>query len=150
MDALIPSLRSAVIRKLPGGGLLRSEAGSTTLEFAVAIPVVVLLVFGSMAVMLGLRCLGDANYATGIAARYAALHSETSDTPASSQTIAEEVRSHLWLSSQSADITANWSNGNTPGSQVIVTTTITTHFAIPLTNVHSLTISVSAIRAVTR
>ena len=150
MDALTRSLRASRFQNLVQKELFRSEAGSTTLEFAVAVPVVVLLVFGSIAIMLGLLSFANANYATGFRALYAGLHSSTSDAPASRESIADQVRSHLWLSIEDPEVTTAWSAGNTPGSQVTVTTAIALPLSIPLTTVRQLTITTSAVRVVTR
>lgn len=128
---------------------LHSEAGSTTLEFAIAVPVVVLLAFGSMVAMLGLMAYGNATYATSIAARYAALHSSMSDAPATSDAITSQVQSHLWLNSQQSQVAASWSAGNVPGSSVRVTTALTVPLAIPLTGVTQLTITASSLRVIT-
>ena len=150
MDTVMAEQRRALMRNLFQGALLRSEAGSTTLEFAVAIPVVVLLVIGSMVTMIGLLAYGNAEYATDLAARYAALHGSTSDLPATSQSITAEVQSHLWLGGQSAEVTTSWASDNLPGSAVTVSTVLTVPLAIPFTSVNQLTIAASANRVITR
>ena len=150
MDALTPRriLTSRTCNKAQA--LLRSEAGSTTLEFALIIPVVLLLLFGSMSIMIGLLTYGNALYATGIAARYASVHGTNSDAPADAASVAAQVRTHLWLNSQGADVTSTWIGGNTPGSFITVDASTTVPLTLPFSDIHQLTIRASAARVITR
>lgn len=150
MAAIALTWAGRVRRANNGGRFLRSEAGSTTLEFAIAVPVVLLLIFGSMGIMVGLMVYGNAMYASGIAARYAAIHGATSDAPANLQEVTSQVQARLWLNSQQSQTTTSWSAGNVPGSSVRVTTTVTVPLGIPFANVDQLSIRASAVRVITR
>ncbi len=150
MDALIRHRMRKTKKAWNHAASFRSEDGSTTLEFAVAAPVVLLLIIGSMVAMLGLLVFGNATYATGLGARYASLHGAASNGSATSQTVAAEVQSHLWLGRQTAQITTAWSAGNVPGSSVTVNATLVLPLAVPFTSVNQLTVSASSMRVITR
>lgn len=150
MDTLMRHQRDALLQHIAEATLLRSESGSTTIEFAVVIPVILLLLIGSMVAMLGLLAFGNATYATGVAARYATLHSNQSDAPATTDTIAAEALTHLWIAGQHAQINTTWSAGNLPGSSVNVKTVLSLPLGVPFTNVHQITVTTSAVRVVLR
>ncbi len=150
MVAVAHDMRTRWVRAILNGSLIRSEAGSTTLEFAIAMPIVILLVIGTMVVMLGLLAFGNAVYATELAARYAALHSSTADAPATPQSITAEVQNRLWIGAQTSEVSATWSAGDVPGGSVTVVTAIALPIAIPFTDVHQLTVTASAVRVITR
>jgi Flp pilus assembly protein TadG len=126
------------------------ESGSITIEFAIMIPVVLMLIVGSMVVMLGLLAFANATYATALAARFASVHGYTSDTPATSQAIAAQVQAHLWIGGPSAQTTTSWTAGNIPGSSVTVATALTVPLGIPFTGLSQLTLSASSVRTVMR
>jgi hypothetical protein len=142
--------RAKSSRAIDVGTLLCSEEGSTTIEFAMAIPVVVLLIAGSMIAMLGLLVCCNLAYATGCAARYAALHGEMSSAPASAGMVAAQVRSRLWVGEEETRVITIWSAGNVPGSLVRVRAVLKLPLAMPLTDGHEVTFAASSVRVVTR
>ena len=150
MDAVVPAPPCSSFRSKDNASFLRSESGSTPLEFALAVPVMPLFVTGSMIAMLGLLSFGNVVYATGLGARYASLHSSASDMPATRDMVSSEVKSRLWIGGAGAQITTVWTASNLPGSSVTVTTALTLPLAVPFENAHQLTITASAVRVVTR
>jgi Flp pilus assembly protein TadG len=104
------------------GGLRRDEHGGTLIEMAIVLPTFFLMLFGyfNFAVILFEYC--TANYASLVAVRYAALHSNTSLNPATTTSIQAVVAQYLILpSSVTPHYTITYSGGNVVGQSVGVT-----------------------------
>ena len=99
-----------------------STRGSALVEFAIAIPLFLLLVVGLVDLGRGVWARNSLAYLARGAVRYASVRSINSGDPATPQTV------HDWIVTQNtglnpADIavTANWQPSNTPGSTVQIT-----------------------------
>jgi Flp pilus assembly protein TadG len=71
---------------------LAGDEGSSLIELAVVLPVVMLLVLGLIDVCLILFGMGTANFAGRSALRYASMHSNTSYSPATQAQLSNIVK----------------------------------------------------------
>ena len=131
--------------------LLWKEDGSELIEVAVALPVLLLLLFGIIS--FGIVMFGWCNITLGsrAAARYASVHSGASLRPATTASVTAVVTPFLVaVQPNGAMTTVTYSLGNMVGSTVTVTVNATYATLIPFTSWQVFAVSSTAQRTITR
>ena len=113
--------------------LLRREQGQSLIEVALIMPIFFLLIFGFMTLSLIVFSMGNANFASRAAVRYAMTHSNTSYFPSTQQGLNNIVAPYIYnypsntYSVSAGYYYANFTGGgtNVVGDGVCVTLTIT-------------------------
>lgn len=127
------------------------ESGSTAIETAVVLPVVLLIVFGVIQFSIALFSYANATYAARAAARYASLHSAASGTEATSTGIAAYVTPMLWnFSPDQYTVTTTWLPANAVGDTVQVSVSLHYRLSIPFAGQQTLSLSNTAARTILR
>lgn len=136
-------------KRLDLSGFTGAEGGQTLIETAIVLPTFCLMLFGFFNVMLVLFGYCDANYAAGAAARYASLHSATSDNPASVSDVQAVAMANLYIpgGAPPALSVTYTGNGNLVGEPVDVAIV---YQAVPGMALHNFQISAKAFRYITR
>lgn len=129
---------------------LRQEDGSTLVEFALVLPIALLLLFGALQCSLALFSYCNATYACSVAARYASLHSTASLVPATAATVESATRALLWTAPANASVQTAWTPANSVGGTVTVTVRETLPFAIPFTSLHQFSVGSTTQRIILR
>ena len=108
-------------RGLRSRGMTACQDAATAVEFAIAVPVFLLLVLGIFDMGRMMWVQNTITHAAQKGARYAVVRGSESDTPTSETDVAAEVRSHIiGLEASVATVSVNWIPDNQPGSSVIV------------------------------
>ena len=124
---------------------LREECGSELVEFALTLPILVILSFGLLQVVLFLASYVGATYGSRAAVRYAAVHSSTSPVPCTSQDLAKIVNTYAFtIPTAGIQTAASWTPSNTVGSTVSVKVTLTFPSAIPVSQLRNLSVGTTA------
>jgi len=84
-------------RRLRGLSGQRGQHGAMVLETAIVLPVFIILFMGFCEYSLALASFMNATYAARVGARYASLHSLSSDSPATVAQIQAVIQSNLFL-----------------------------------------------------
>lgn len=129
----------------------REDHGSTLIEFAMTLPIFLLLIFGAFQCSLALFDYCNVTYAARVSARYASLHSADSLMPATSASVQSVATSFLLTTLESnAVVIAAWTPSNTVGSTVQVTVQTTLPLAIPFTSIQQFRIGSTSTRTILR
>lgn len=129
------------------------ELGSELVEFALVLPVFVMVIFGIIAFAVVTFGFCNITFATRSAARYASVHSDTSLNPATVTSVAAVVTPYLVaVPSGGAKTSVTYSpvNSNLIGSTVTVRVDAMYIVAIPYTSLRVFNLSSSAQRTITR
>jgi Flp pilus assembly protein TadG len=137
---------------------LREEPGQAALEMALALPLVLTILFGMFQSSLLLETYCNATYACRNAARYASLHSSTSLAPSTSAQIQTMVQSQLFLNSSiRPTITVTYVNPstfatstNTIGNLVEVQVTWNQNFIVPFVKTSSVSVGTQTFKTIAR
>lgn len=129
---------------------LCSEQGSTLVEFALVLPIALMVLFGALQCALALFSFCNATYACSVAVRYASLHSMASPVPATTNSVESAARALLWVAPADASVNTVWSPGNTVGGTVSVSVRETLPFAIPFTSLKSFSVGSTTQRLIIR
>jgi Flp pilus assembly protein TadG len=100
----------------------RGQRGASVLEFALCVPIFFAVIVGTIEFGRGMFAANELNHLAREAIRFAVVHSNESDSPASEKHVIDYVRRRA-VSIVGDDITVNtaWSPSNTPGAFVEVT-----------------------------
>jgi Flp pilus assembly protein TadG len=100
----------------------RSQRGASTLEFGVIIPLLLILVVGTIDLGRGVLAASTLSYAVREGARYAAVRSDESEDPASVSDVRGVVQRQAGaLDVNAMEVTVSWLPKSTPGAMVEVT-----------------------------
>ena len=117
---------------------LRQESGATMVEIAVTLPIFSLLLFGLINFALVIFGFCNVTYASRFAARYASLHSSTSQVPATTTSVQSIVAPFIFQYPANTSSTTLFyvqqyaaSNGNLIGNAAGVTVSITYTLVMP-------------------
>ncbi len=137
-------------RILPShANLFRDENGSTLIEFALVIPIFLLVLFGAFYSFMGLFFYCNASYASRVGARYASLHSATAPVVATSSSVQTAITPLLWTGALTTPtVNTVWQPSNSIGGTVTVTVTMSLPLPIPFTSIQSIPVSSAAQRAI--
>ena len=122
-------------------GNLRSKGqrGSSSLEFALVVPVLVLMIFGCVDFCRAMWTNNTIAQAALEGARYASLRSVDSDQPATAAHVSRAVRdSAVGLTRSRVKVNTSWPSGNNPGAIVTVAVTYNFEFVTPLLPISSI------------
>ena len=129
--------------------LLCDEEGSTLIEFAFAIPVFLLVLFGAFHSFMALFFFCNASYASRVGARYASLHSISAPVAATPASVQNVVTPLLWTGFLTTPaVNAVWQPSNAIGSTVTVTVTMNLPLPIPFTSIQQIPVSSTAQRVI--
>jgi Flp pilus assembly protein TadG len=113
----------------------RSERGSTSVEVALVLPIVVLFVFGIVQFSTLTFNLNDSAYGVTEGARYAAVHGATSVQPCSAAEVKSIVLASMpGIPASVVTVTTTWNPDNSPGSVVTVSVSIKSWLTLFLKN----------------
>jgi Flp pilus assembly protein TadG len=102
-------------------------------EFAIVLPVLVLLLFGILDMGKAVYAYSYVSYSAREATRWAAVRGQTSKTPASSSDVqAFIVGETQGLDTKQLTVTTSWSPDNKPGSVVTVQVQYSLPLSVPL------------------
>ena len=105
---------------------LRSEQGGTLIETALVLPIVLLMTFGFIDFSLMIFGMGNANFASRAALRYATLHSSTSYSPTTQHDLNSIVGAYIFsFPTNTWSVTSNYQPSNVVGAGVSITVTVT-------------------------
>ena len=105
-------------------GMRRGQRGATAVEFALSVPIFFLVVMGTIEFGRGMFAANELNHLAREAVRFAVVHSNESDTPASEKDVINYVRQRaVSIVGDEIGVRAAWSPSNTPGAFVEVTLT---------------------------
>ncbi len=127
-----------------------AEDGGALIEVALLMPVVLLMVFGVVQFGILMLKYSTACYAAQAGARYASLHSITSQSSASDALIQQVVKNNLLLDQAAWTVTTNWSSANTVGTTSSVLVSNTYNVALPFSRTKQITIGSTAQRLIVR
>ena len=97
------------------------QKGNVVFEFALVFPLFAMLVLGIVDVSRAMLAYHALTHASEVAARFAAVRSATSTTPATVGSITDRVlESSVGLDAAKVEVNATWSPANTRGSVVRV------------------------------
>ncbi len=121
-------------------GRLLDERGTSLVETALVLPVVLFLTFGFINLCLILLGIGNANYACRVAVRYASLHSVSSYSPATQAQLTSIVKPFILpYPSNTYTVTENYDSGGGltsatgPGNNVGLGVVLTIAISYPVT-----------------
>lgn len=127
------------------------DEGGTLVETAIVLSTFFLLLFGIFSLSIALFGYDNATYASRAAARYASMHSSTSQTPCNAACVQSYVDQYLYAAPTSGvRVNTSYGSGNSVGSTVTVSVTITYNTLIPFSPLKSLTVGSSAERTISR
>jgi len=108
---------------------LRRQSGNTLIEMALVLPMVFLMTFGLIDFALVLFGMGNVNFASRAALRYATLHSATSYSPTTQADLNRIISPYVFrYPSNTYAINSAYYNANTVGSGICITVSITYKF----------------------
>ena len=123
----------------------RSQRGSTIVEFALIVPIYLLLIFGCVRFSIIFFGYSNAAYASQAAVRYAVVHGANSSTPCTAATLTNIVTPLLWgAPSNSVTVTSTWSPDTSAGSTVTVRVSILYRTLIPFSSLSTVPVGASA------
>ncbi len=127
----------------------RDERGSSTVEAAITIPLVALLVLGSIEFARVMWTDTTIAFAARAGARYAAVRSEDSEDPATVAMIQDTVAAAAsGLDPDDLTVTVNWQPSNTQGSAVTVDVVYAAELVLPFLPINSFPLSGRASRVI--
>jgi Flp pilus assembly protein TadG len=101
----------------------RAERGAETVEFALSLVLVLMLLYGTMEFGRFVYSYNVLASATREATRYAVVHGSKSGAPATAADVAAQVKHWaVGLDPSALTVTTTWTPGNSPGSTVQVQT----------------------------
>lgn len=110
----------------------RSQRGASTVEFALAFPILFLLTIGFIDFTRAIWGYNTLAYAAREGVRYAAVRGSKNPVPATEETIAAVVKgSAVGIAPGALNVSAVWTPNNNPGSVVQVTATHQFNFWTP-------------------
>jgi Flp pilus assembly protein TadG len=117
------------------------ERGSSLAEFAVVVPILMLLALGIVDLSRGVMVYNTLSHATREGARYASVRSSKSDDPATLTKVAADIRQYAAnLDPDQVGVVAVWPSGNVPGAHVTIDTTYPFETVTPFIPVGAVTI----------
>jgi len=126
----------------------RQERGTTAVELSLLMPVLAVLIIGTIDLGRGVWIRNSLHHVAGEAVRRAAVASSTSETPHTESTIAAWVKEELpHLDEESFTIVTSWTPNSRPGSEVSVSLVYNFDPITPFLPFDSITLS-SAARSV--
>ena len=124
-------LISRLCRILHKAGSLRRDDGNSLIEAALILPIIFLMAFGFIDFSLILFGMGNANFASRAALRYATLHSGTSYSPTTQQDLNNIVGAYIFtFPANTWSVSSRYYAGNVIGSGVYMTVTISYNFNV--------------------
>jgi Flp pilus assembly protein TadG len=129
----------------------REDDGGTLVETALVLSTFFLLLFGIFSLAVALAVYDNATFASRAGARYASMHSPTSQTPCNAACVQSYADQFLYATAGSV-VTVNTSYGtsNAVGNTVTVSITIKYPTLIPFSTLKLLTLGSSAQRTISR
>ena len=125
--------------------VFEEDQGSETVEFALALPILVMISFGAFELLLFLSCFVGATYGSKAAVRYGSTHGASSLSPCTSATLTSIVKSYIvGLPGGQITVTPSWVPSNAVGGALTVQVTMTYATGIPFTAMKSLSASTTA------
>ena len=132
------------------------DEGSSLIETALVLPVVLLMTFGLIDVCLILFGMGNANFASRAALRYASMHSNTSSSPATQAQLSTIVSAFILpYPSNTFSVTEQFYSGsgftsaagpgNNVGLGVLVTVTVSYQFSVMGSTFHPFSYSTTGV-----
>jgi Flp pilus assembly protein TadG len=123
----------------------RSERGASSVEFALAFPILFLLTIGFIDFSRAIWGYNTLAYAAREGVRYAAVRGSKNPEPATEETIAEVVKdSAIGIAPSALEVSAVWTPNNDPGSVVQVTATHEFVFMTPGIGKKTITMNTSS------
>lgn len=99
----------------------QQQFGQSTVEFALAVPIFLVLVLGILEFSLIMWCRNVVAEAAQEGTRYAMVHGSKSNSPAAATDVENIVRNYgFGLNPDRLTVTCSWPSGNSPGSEVRV------------------------------
>ena len=127
----------------------RDDAGAATIETAVVLPVVLMLVFGIAGCSIVMMNYCMSTFAARAVTRYASVHSASSPTPATSDNLASMAAPLLsMIPSSQYKLASSWSPSNTVGGTVSVTISVSYNISLPFTQITQFTFQTKAQRTI--
>jgi Flp pilus assembly protein TadG len=111
---------------------IREETGSSLVEMALCLPILLMVLIGTVQASLAFYTLNFVSYAARSATRYACVHSLQSPQPANTTVIRNYVRDMGYPEAKGTTVSTVWPQGNTPGNVVNVTVQYRFQFTVPL------------------
>jgi Flp pilus assembly protein TadG len=123
----------------------KSQRGSNSVEFALAVPVLALMIFGSVDFCRAMWTNNTIAQAALDGARYASVRSVDSDDPTTAGKVrAAVVESAVGLDEAKVGVTTSWPSGNNEGAIVTVTVTYDFELITPLLPIRSIALDFEA------
>jgi Flp pilus assembly protein TadG len=131
---------------------LADESGSAVLEMALMMPLFLMMLFGTFGFSIALFGYSNATFAARAAARYASLHSLTSLSPATVNSVQAAASPYLaGVSPSMVSTQVTYTDSNQTGQTVRVRVQVRYNLLLPFYNgANMLTISSTAQRTITR
>ena len=127
----------------------RNERGNSTVEAAITIPLVALLVLGSIEFARVIWTNSTIAFAARAGARYAAVRSEDSEDPATATMVQNAVAAAAsGLDAENMTVVVNWQPSNTQGSAVSVDVSYAAELALPFLPINAIALNGRASRVI--
>ena len=124
---------------------LHDETASELVEFALLLPLLLLVSLGTIQLILFFSCYLGATYGSRVAVRYACVHGANSQKPCTGATITNIVSTYAkGIAANSLQATTTWSPDNTVGSTVSVKVTLSFSPRILAWGIHTFKASTTA------
>jgi Flp pilus assembly protein TadG len=121
------------------------QQGSSTVEFALALPLYLALIFGCAKLSLAFFTFCNTIHACQVAVRYAIVHGAVAFGPCTNADLTNIVTPLIWgAPANSVSVNANWSPDAVTGSTVTVNISVQYPFHIPFSSIRTLPIGASA------
>ncbi|RMD81394.1 MAG: hypothetical protein D6815_11910 [Candidatus Dadabacteria bacterium] len=128
----------------------RRQRGTSLVEFALLIPVFMMIVVGIVDLGRAVWAKSSLGYLAGETARYAAMHSARSNDPATAGDISKYVEQRaVGLNPKHLKVATTWAPNNAPGGVVRINLTYDFRFITPLIPTDQLTLTANARRVIT-
>jgi Flp pilus assembly protein TadG len=123
----------------------KEESGSEIVEFALSLPVLLMVTVGGLEVLLFLASLAGATYGSRTAVRFAATHGASSLVPCTAASLTTLVLSYqIGFPGGKVTVTPTWSPTNTVGSTVSVKVSVAYPTGIPYSKLSSMAAKTTA------
>jgi Flp pilus assembly protein TadG len=120
----------------------RSQRGVSVVEFAIILPLLLILVVGTIDFGRAVLDASTLSYAVREGARYAAVRSDDSEDPATAGSVTDVVRKQASaLDVNALNVTVSWIPKSTPGAMVEVVGTFNFNPILPLLGVDTIRLS---------
>ena len=125
--------------------VLAEDQGSETVEFALALPILMMISFAAFELILFLSCFVGATYGSKAAVRYGSTHGSASIIPCTAATLTNIVKSFMvGLPGGQVTVNPTWTPNNSVGNLITVQVTMTYSTGIPFTSLHAISASTTA------